>query len=193
MLANLALSLDVADAPAGQIAARILVGRGGARGARAAEQAPEPAPAEEIESAVDAEAETREQAAPSEPEAAPESAPEPAADEEEEAEDTGVRFNLEANFGDESGHTFFSYDDDGEDDLPGLFVATNNLLKEDRAVRVALSLGEADVQLKGIVAWRREEADSEGPAGMGIEITWLGPGAPEALGNWLAENSPITV
>jgi hypothetical protein len=164
---------------------------GTAEARKDAEQAPEPAPAEESEPAVDAEAETTEQAAPSEPEEAPEAAEEPAADEEEE--DSGVRFNLEANFGDESGHTFFSYDDDGEDDLPGLFVATNNLLKEDRAVRVALSLGEADVQLKGIVAWRREEADSEGPAGMGIEITWLGPGAPEALGNWLAENSPVTV
>ena len=43
VFAKLALRLHVADAPAGQIAARILVGRGGARGARAAEQAPEPA------------------------------------------------------------------------------------------------------------------------------------------------------
>jgi hypothetical protein len=108
-------------------------------------------------------------------------------------DDGGVRFNLEATMDGDTGHTFFSYDDDGEEDLPGLFLATKNLLKEDRAVRVALSIGDANVQLKGIVAWRRMEADSEGPSGMGIEITWLGPGAPEALGNWLAENSPITV
>jgi hypothetical protein len=143
------------------------------------------------EPAGDSHAETKEEAALSEPEAAPDAAEEPAAD--EDAEGGGVRFNLEANFDSDAGHSFFSYDDDGEDDLPGLFVATKNLLKEDRQVRVALSIGGGEVQLKGIVAWRRMKADSDGPAGMGIEITWLGPGAPEALGNWLAENSPITV
>ena len=130
--------------------------------------------------AAEAEArQTVEEAAVSEPEAA--------------AGGSKVRFNLEANLNSETGHTFFKYEDDGEDDFPGLFIATNNLLKEDREVRIALDLDDASIQLKGVVDWRRLEPDEEGPAGMGIEITWLGPGGPEALGVWLAEHPPITV
>ena len=163
--------------------------------AATAEATPEPAEGDEASSSESPseEAESEEESPEGDAEEHDEAQDEADTSSDEEASDAQVRFNLEADFDNDSGHNFFCYDDDGDEDLPGLFIASSNLLKEDREVRVALSLAGAQVQLKGIVAWRREEADGEGPAGMGIEITWLGPGAPEALGNWLAENTPITV
>ncbi len=106
------------------------------------------------------------------------------------AKTSQVRFNLEAQMGGDEGHHFFKYAGDGADELPGLFVATRNLLKEDREVRVAIGLDGSPLQAKGIVAWRRRPGDDGGPPGMGIELTWLADDARAALGDWLASHPP---
>lgn len=105
-----------------------------------------------------------------------------------------VRFNLEARMGADEGHHFFLYEDDAGAELPGLFVATHNLLKEDREVSIAVGLGDdALVQAKGIVAWRRKAGEEDGSPGMGIELTWLEAGGRAALDAWLADNEPVVL
>lgn len=106
------------------------------------------------------------------------------------AKTSQVRFNLEAQMGSDEGHHFFQYSDDGPDDLPGLFVATRNLLKEDREVRVAIGLDGKPLQAKGVVAWRRKPGDAAGTPGMGIELTWVADEARDALNDWIASHPP---
>ena len=110
------------------------------------------------------------------------------------AKTSQVRFNLEARMDSDDGHHFFRYEDDDTSELPGLFVATHNLLKEDREVQVAIGLGgEALLRAKGIVAWRRKPDDEEGAPGMGIELTWLEDGAREQLDGYVAEHEPTQI
>ena len=107
------------------------------------------------------------------------------------ARTTQFRITLEAALGDGEPHYFYRYADDAEGALPGLFVVTPNLLKEDREVRVVMDLGgQARVEAKGVVAWRQRADEGTGPAGMGIELTSVeGDGA--AVDAWLAAHPPV--
>ncbi|MEZ4269200.1 MAG: hypothetical protein R3F39_22825 [Myxococcota bacterium] len=108
---------------------------------------------------------------------------------------TQVRFNLDAPMHGDHSHYFFVYgEDNGTGELPGVFVATPNLLKEDREVELQVSLvPDSPYQAKGIVAWRRSPGESGGPPGMGIELTWLEDGAREAIESWMSEHPPTEV
>jgi hypothetical protein len=108
---------------------------------------------------------------------------------------TQVRFNLDAPMHGDHSHYFFTYaEDNGSSELPGVFVATPNLLKEDREVELQVSLRpDTPYQAKGIVAWRRSPGDAGGPPGMGIELTWLEDGAREIIESWLREHPPTVV
>ncbi len=68
---------------------------------------------------------------------------------------------------------FFVYENDGPDDLPGLFHATPNLLKVGREVRVRIGRSGRFVEAVGIVAWRRQRGEPGGDPGMGIELLKL--------------------
>ncbi|MGM0574293.1 MAG: hypothetical protein ACQEXJ_00980 [Myxococcota bacterium] len=106
---------------------------------------------------------------------------------------TQVRFNLQARMAGDEDHHFFRYEANGEEpgDLPGLFIATSNLLKEDREVEVDIDLDDEDtVRAKGVVAWRRKPGDGDDPAGMGIELTWVEDGGRDKLDAWLSEHPP---
>ncbi len=108
---------------------------------------------------------------------------------------TQVRFNLDAPMHGDYAHYFFTYAEDaGSSELPGVFVATPNLLKEDREVELQVSLRpDASYQAKGIVAWRRSPGEAGGPPGMGIELTWLEDGAREIIEAWLRDHPPTVV
>ncbi|MCB9728752.1 MAG: hypothetical protein H6744_17385 [Deltaproteobacteria bacterium] len=108
---------------------------------------------------------------------------------------TQVRFNLDAPLYGGEGHHFFVYAEDAEgEELPGLFVATANLLKEDREVELQIGLTpERAWHGKGIVAWRRSPGEGTGKPGMGIELTWLEEGGREAIDAWLSKHPPVVV
>lgn len=108
---------------------------------------------------------------------------------------TQVRFNLDAPMHGDHAHYFFSYaEDNGTSELPGIFVATPNLLKEDREVELQVSLQpDTPYQAKGIVAWRRSPGEAGGPPGMGIELTWLEQGAREIIEAWLRDHPPTVL
>jgi hypothetical protein len=108
---------------------------------------------------------------------------------------TQVRFNLDASMHDDQGHHFFVYADDaGGAELPCVFVATPNLLKEDREVELQVSLRpDEPLQAKGIVAWRRSVGEAGGPPGMGVELTWLEDGAMDRIAAWLEQHPPVEV
>ena len=104
------------------------------------------------------------------------------------------RITLEAILGGGEKHAFFKYDADSPEDLPGLFLATPNLLKEGREVRVKIKLaGERTVETDGVVSWRRQAGDREGPPGMGIEIASLAKDDREAISEWLNDHPPMVV
>lgn len=101
-----------------------------------------------------------------------------------------VRYDLNARVGEAQQHHFFRYEDDDPDELPGFFVATEQLLKEDREVLLGIDLdGEQTVEAKGIVSWRNKPGE-EDPPGMGIELTWIEEEGKQALDRWLASNPP---
>jgi hypothetical protein len=83
------------------------------------------------------------------------------------------KITLEAILGEGEKHAFFRYRADGPEELPGLFLATPNLLKEGREVRLRIRTDEAVITTTGIVSWRRSASDGQGPPGMGIEIASL--------------------
>ena len=52
----------------------------------------------------------------------------------------------------------------------GLFLGTSLPLKTGRPIRVDVSLGGEDAELRGVVMWNRRRDDSDRPAGMGIRL-----------------------
>ena len=73
----------------------------------------------------------------------------------------------------------------------GLFVATRYLLEEDREVTLNVRLpGEDPMKLTGIVAWRREHEDSEGPVGYGVQFVDLDGNARGAIDRFVARRTP---
>ncbi len=105
----------------------------------------------------------------------------------------GFRITLEILLGPGESSRLFRYEEDGPEDLPGVFLVTPSLLKEGREVRMRIHLGERLVEADGVVSWRRTEADAGGPPGMGIEIADLKPEGEEALRAWMEEFPPLVV
>lgn len=103
------------------------------------------------------------------------------------------KITLEAVLGGDERHEFFRYRADGPDDLPGLFLATPNLLKEGREVRLRMKLGDLFLEASGVVSWRRQAEDANGPPGMGIEITSIGQQELNHIHEWLKANPPMVV
>ncbi len=103
------------------------------------------------------------------------------------------KITLEAHLETTEPHHFFRYENDGEDDLPGLFIATPNLLKVGREVRIRVGRGGKFLEATGIVAWRRQRGDSGGVPGMGIELLNLSDPEKAQVSRWTEERSPVTI
>lgn len=102
------------------------------------------------------------------------------------------KITLEANLADEDNH-FFRYENDGAEDLPGLFIATPNLLKVGREVRISVRQGAQRLEATGIVAWRRQRGDAGGPPGMGIELLNLSDPERALVETWINTKPPVTI
>lgn len=103
------------------------------------------------------------------------------------------KITLEAVLESTEPHHFFRYEGDGPDDLPGLFIATPNLLKVGREVRVRVGRDGRFLEATGIVAWRRQRGDAGGVPGMGIELLNLSDPERAQVGKWNAEKAPVTI
>jgi hypothetical protein len=103
------------------------------------------------------------------------------------------RITLEADVGGEEPHHFFRYEADGTDTLPGLFVATPNLLKAGREVRLVIRLdGQDPCETRGVVAWRCRPSEDGGETGMGIDILSFEADGKDAVDTWLTDHPPVT-
>lgn len=103
------------------------------------------------------------------------------------------KITLEAHLDRGEPHHFFRYENDGPEDLPGLFIATPNLLKVGREVRIRISMGGKFLEATGIVAWRRQRGEVGGSPGMGIELLNLSEPEMSLVGEWMAEKAPVTI
>lgn len=103
------------------------------------------------------------------------------------------KITLEAVLESSEPHHFFRYENDGVDDLPGLFIATPNLLKVGREVRVRVGRDGRFLEATGIVAWRRQRGDSGGVPGMGIELLNLSEPERAQVARWNQEKAPVTI
>jgi hypothetical protein len=103
------------------------------------------------------------------------------------------KITLEAVLESTEPHHFFRYENDGADDLPGLFIATPNLLKVGREVRVRVGRDGRFLEATGIVAWRRQRGDAGGVPGMGIELLNLSEPERQQVGKWTQEKAPVTI
>ncbi|MCA9516082.1 MAG: PilZ domain-containing protein [Myxococcales bacterium] len=103
------------------------------------------------------------------------------------------RITLEAQMDSGEAHEFFTYRNDGPDDLPGIFIATPNLLKVGREVRVRVGLKGSQLEATGVVAWRRQRGESGGPPGMGIELLHLSEPDRAIIATWVESNPPVTI
>lgn len=103
------------------------------------------------------------------------------------------KITLEAHLDDGEPHHFFRYENDGPEDLPGLFIATPNLLKVGREVRIRVGRSNQFLEATGIVAWRRQRGDAAGTPGMGIELLNLSEPEKNLVGKWIADKTPVTI
>lgn len=103
------------------------------------------------------------------------------------------KITLEAVLESTEPHHFFRYEGDGADDLPGLFIATPNLLKVGREVRVRVGRDGRFLEATGIVAWRRQRGDTGGVPGMGIELLNLSDPERAQVAKWNQEKAPVTI
>ena len=102
------------------------------------------------------------------------------------------RITLEAQIDGAEAHHFFAYRDDGPEDLPGVFIATPNLLKVGREVRARISVAGKHLEATGIVGWRRQRGEAGGPPGMGVELLNLSEPERVILTHWVAKH-PATL
>jgi len=102
------------------------------------------------------------------------------------------RITLEAHIDGVEPHHFFGYRDDGPDDLPGVFIATPNLLKVGREVRVRVAVAGKHLEATGIVGWRRQRGEAGGPPGMGVELLNLSEADRVVVTHWVAKH-PATL
>ncbi len=78
--------------------------------------------------------------------------------------------------------------------IGGVFLATRNLLQQDREVELQLTLpGAGRLDLRGVVSWRRTEDGPEGPPGLGIQFTHLTDETRAAIDTFAAQRDPIEV
>ena len=103
------------------------------------------------------------------------------------------RITLEAQLDGGEQHHFFGYRDDGPDDLPGVFIATPNLLKVGREVRVRVGLGKSQLEATGIVGWRRQRGEAGGPPGMGVELLNLSDADRALIASWVEDHPPVQI
>jgi len=103
------------------------------------------------------------------------------------------KITLEAHLDHGEPHHFFRYENDGPTDLPGLFIATPNLLKVGREVRIRVGRAGQFLEATGIVAWRRQRGDAGGTPGMGIELLNLSEPERNVVGKWITDKAPITI
>lgn len=103
------------------------------------------------------------------------------------------RITLEAQMDGPDGHAFFSYKNDNPDDVPGVFIATPNLLKVGREVRVRVGFDGGQLEATGVVSWRRQRGEAGGPPGMGIELLNLSEVDRALVGDWTARKAPLVV
>lgn len=103
------------------------------------------------------------------------------------------KITLEAHLDATEPHHFFRYENDGEADLPGLFIATPNLLKVGREVRIRVGRSGQFLEATGIVAWRRQRGDTGGTPGMGIELLNLSEPERNLVGKWIKDKAPVTI
>lgn len=103
------------------------------------------------------------------------------------------KITLEAHLEVTEPHHFFRYENDGVEDLPGLFIATPNLLKVGREVRIRVGRGGKFLEATGIVAWRRQRGDSGGVPGMGIELLNLSDPEKVQVVKWTEERAPVNI
>jgi len=102
------------------------------------------------------------------------------------------RITLEAQL--EGGESeLFVYENDGPEELPGVFIATPNLLKVGREVRVRVGLRGTQLEATGVVAWRRQRGEPGGPPGMGVELLQLGEADRAIVTDWLARHPPQVI
>jgi|GEM_PF-1608732 len=103
------------------------------------------------------------------------------------------KITLEAVLGQGEKHTFFRYRADGPTDLPGLFLATPNLLREGREVKLRIKINNNSIETRGVVSWRRQATDGQGPPGMGIEIAELSEEDWGHVGAYMKKAAPMVV
>ncbi len=103
------------------------------------------------------------------------------------------KITLEAHLDATEPHHFFRYENDGPTDLPGLFIATPNLLKVGREVRIRVGRSGQFLEATGIVAWRRQRGDTGGTPGMGIELLNLSEPERNLVGKWITDKAPVTI
>ncbi|MCC6623000.1 MAG: hypothetical protein IT385_17205 [Deltaproteobacteria bacterium] len=100
------------------------------------------------------------------------------------------KITLEAHLDLGEPHHFFVYENDGPGDLPGLFIATPNILKVGREVRVRVGRAGTFLEATGIVAWQRQRGDSRGVPGMGIELLNLTDAERRLVDAWVKDRPP---
>jgi hypothetical protein len=100
---------------------------------------------------------------------------------------TPVKVTLEVPLDAPAGSTFFTDEQNLDGDLPGFFLATPNLLKVGREVKVRMMRGTARIEVSGRVAWIRERGRSEGPPGMGLQFFDLGSAERDRIAVWSRE------
>jgi Tfp pilus assembly protein PilZ len=94
----------------------------------------------------------------------------------------------------DDGHSFFRYEDDDPDELPGLFLSTNRRLQEGREVLLEMLVTtDGKIHTKGVVSWLQQEAEDDGPIGMGIDIVDLTPADMAFVRIWLETHSMMMV
>ena len=103
------------------------------------------------------------------------------------------KITLEAHLDAGEPHHFFRYENDGAADLPGLFIATPNLLKVGREVRIRVGRQGQYLEATGIVAWRRQRGDAGGVPGMGIELLNLSEPERGLVAKWIKDKAPVTI
>ncbi|MFO0749449.1 MAG: hypothetical protein U1F43_27840 [Myxococcota bacterium] len=103
------------------------------------------------------------------------------------------KITLEAHLDLGEPHHFFVYENDGPADLPGLFIATPNILKVGREVRVRVGRAGVFLEATGIVAWQRQRGDARGLPGMGIELLNLSDPEKRLVEKWVKERPPQTI
>lgn len=103
------------------------------------------------------------------------------------------KITLEAHLDLGEPHHFFVYENDGPNDLPGLFIATPNILKVGREVRVRCGRAGVFLEATGIVAWQRQRGDARGLPGMGIELLNLSDTEKKLVEKWVKERPAVTI